>query len=67
MAKGFTRVGTSAQIPKSLVHRVQSLITSQRVGEDVNPKICGVKEIVEQKKQKLIHFVKNYSILSIIM
>jgi len=53
MAKGFNHVETSAPIQKNLVHRVQSLITSQRGREDVNPKIRGLKEIVEQKKQKL--------------
>jgi len=43
MAKRFTGVGTFVQLPKSFIHRVQSLIKSQRVREDVNLRIHGLK------------------------
>jgi len=50
--EGFTHVGTSAQIAQDLVNRVQSLVLLQKSGNDVNKKIHGVKDIVEQKKDK---------------
>lgn len=50
---GFSRIGTSVQIPRSLVRRVLLLKKDERNGENVNPRVRGLKEIVEQKIQKL--------------
>jgi len=52
-SKGFTHVGTSTQIPKTLVCRVQSLMKDKRIGIDVNSRIRGLDELVNQKKRKL--------------
>ena len=51
--EGFTHVGTSTQIPQSLVDRVKLLMQCPKNGEHVNSRIRGVKEIVQQKKLKL--------------
>ena len=51
--EGFTHVGTSTQIPQSLVDRVKLLMQCPKNGKHVNSRIRGVKEIVQQKKLKL--------------
>ena len=51
--EGFTHVGTSTQIPQSLVDRAKLLMQCPKNGEHVNSRIRGVKEIVQQKKLKL--------------
>ena len=51
--EGFTHIGTSIQIPQSLVDRVKLLMQCPKNGEHVNSRIHGVKEIIQQKKLKL--------------
>lgn len=49
----YTRIGTSVQINNSLVQRMKILLEMYRNGININKRVRGVNQIVEEKLKKL--------------